>query len=150
MEVILTANIKKLGKVGDIVKVKTGFARNYLFVNNKAIRKNKENLKKVEAKRKEIEEKEIEIKKNAENIIEKSKNVILEFNKESDDNGQLYGSINSKELLKALKEKSIEIDADSLILRKQIKSVGDHEVEINPYLDLSTTIKIIVKSTKNS
>ena len=150
MEVILTANIKKLGKVGDIVKVKTGFARNYLFANNKAIRKNEENIKKIEAKRKEIEEKEIQIKENAKNIIEKSKNVILEFNKESDENGQLYGSINSRELLKSLKEKSIEIEADSLIIRKQIKSVGDHEIEINPYPDLSTTIKVIIKSTKAS
>ena len=61
MEVILTANIKKLGKVGDIVNVKSGYARNFLFINNKAIRKTSENLKNLENQKKEIEEKELKI-----------------------------------------------------------------------------------------
>ena len=65
MEVILTSNIKKLGKVGDIVKVKNGFARNYLLVKNKAIRKTPENLKKIEESRKEIQEKELLLKEKA-------------------------------------------------------------------------------------
>ena len=62
MEVILISNIKKLGKIGDVVKVKDGYARNYLLVNNKAIRKTAENLKEIEEKRKEIEQKELDLK----------------------------------------------------------------------------------------
>lgn len=148
MEVILISNIKKLGKVGDVVKVKDGYARNYLLVNNKAIRKTAENLKEIEEKRKEIEQKELALKQEAEKIIESLKNVKLEFIKEADDNGQLYGSIQSKEILIALKEKSIEINANSLILRKPIKSIGEHNFEVNPYHDLSIEVKINVVSSK--
>ena len=66
MEVILTANIKKLGKVGDIVNVKSGYSRNFLFINNKAIRKTSENLKNLENQKKEIEEKELKIRADSE------------------------------------------------------------------------------------
>jgi len=149
MEVILISNIKKLGKVGDVVKVKDGFARNYLLVNNKAIRKTPENLKEIEEKRKEIEQKELALKQEAEKIIESLKNIKLEFIKEADDNGQLYGSIQSKEILIALKEQSIEINANSLILRKPIKSIGEHNFEVNPYHDLSIEVKIKVISSKS-
>ena len=105
MEVILTANIKKLGKVGDIVNVKSGYARNFLFINNKAIRKTLENLKNLEKQKSEIEEKELKIKENAQKIIEKIKNITLEFKKEADENGQLYGSVKTREILEKLKEK---------------------------------------------
>ena len=74
MQVILTSNIKKLGKIGDVVKVKDGYARNFLLPNNKAIRKTEENMKKLEEKRREIEERENLIRENAKSIIEKLKN----------------------------------------------------------------------------
>ena len=148
MEIILTSNIKKLGKIGDIVKVKDGYARNYLLPNKKAVRKNHENLEKLEKERNELEKKELLIKEKAQKIIEQVKNITLEFTKESDDNGQLYGSIQQKEILKSLKDKSIHIDSDSLIIRKQIKTVGDHEIEVNPYHEISSTIKIKVNSSK--
>tara|TARA_Y100000590_G_scaffold85125_1_gene95161 strand:+ start:3878 stop:4330 length:453 start_codon:yes stop_codon:yes gene_type:complete len=148
MELILTSNIKKLGKIGDIVSVKAGYARNYLIPNNKAIRKTSENLKKLEEKRKEIEEKELLLKNKALEIIEKLKNIALEFSKEADDNGQLYGAIQPKEILFAIKEKSIELNADNLIIRKQIRTVGEHEIEVNPYHELSTKVKVLINSTK--
>ena len=147
MKVILTSNIKKLGKIGDIVNVKSGYARNFLFTNNKAIRKTEENLKDLEIRRKEIEEKKLKIQKKAEELIEKLKNISLEFYKESDENDQLYGSIQSREIISELKEKSIDIESDSIILRKQIRSIGDHEVEINPYLDLKVNIVVKVRSS---
>tara|TARA_Y100000590_G_scaffold469602_1_gene658592 strand:+ start:18436 stop:18888 length:453 start_codon:yes stop_codon:yes gene_type:complete len=150
MQVILTSNIKKLGKIGDVVKVKDGYARNFLLPNNKAIRKTEENMKKLEEKRREIEERENLIRENAKSIIEKLKNIKIEFSKESDENDQLYGSIQAKEILFALKEKSIDIDSDSLIIRKQIKTTGEHEVEISPYRDLSTKVRIIVNSIKKT
>ena len=148
MEVILTANIKKLGKVGDIVNVKSGYARNFLFINNKAIRKTSENLKNLENQKKEIEEKELKIRADAEEIIEKIKNIKLEFTKEADENGQLYGSIKTREILEALKEKSINLEPDSIIIKDQIKMVGEFTIEINPYHDLSENLKIIINSSK--
>tara|TARA_B100000686_G_C16500407_1_gene816739 strand:- start:405 stop:857 length:453 start_codon:yes stop_codon:yes gene_type:complete len=148
MEVILTANIKKLGKVGDIVNVKSGYARNFLFINNKAIRKTSENLKNLENQKKEIEEKELKIRADAEEIIEKIKNIKLEFTKEADENGQLYGSVKTREILEALKEKSINLEPDSIIIKDQIKMVGEFTIEINPYHDLSENLKIIINSSK--
>ena len=150
MELILTSNIKKLGKIGDIVNVKAGYARNFLIPNNKAIRKTPENLKNLEETRKEIENKELILKQKAEEIIKKVNKITIQFSKEADDNGQLYGSIQTKEILLALKEKSIEINAESLILRKQIRSIGEHEVEINPYHDLTTKIKLVVNSIEKT
>ena len=148
MEIILTSNIKKLGKIGDIVKVKDGYARNFLLPNNKAIRKNKENIKKLEEQRKEIEQNELLIKKEAEEKILKLNKIKIKFIKESDENGQLYGSIQPKEILQAIKEQSIEIQSENLVIRKQIRTVGDHEIEINPYHDLSTKILVSVNSIK--
>ena len=148
MELILTSNIKKLGKIGDIVKVKDGYGRNYLLPNNKAVRKNPENLLKLEETRKEIEKKELLLKQNAEEVIKKLTDIKIEFIKEADDNGQLYGSIQPKEILNAIKEKSIDINAENIIIRKQIRSVGEHDIEINPYHDLSAKIKITVNSIK--
>ena len=148
MDVILTANIKKLGKVGDIVNVKSGYARNFLFINNKAIRKTSENLKNLEKQKSEIEEKELKIKENAQKIIEKIKNITLEFKKEADENGQLYGSVKTREILEKLKEKSIDLESDSIIIKNQIKTVGEYIVEINPYHDLSENLKIIISSSK--
>ena len=148
MEVILTTNIKKLGKVGDIVNVKSGYARNFLFINNKAIRKTSENLKNLENQKKEIEEKELKIRADAEEIIEKIKNIKLEFTKEADENGQLYGSVKTREILEALKEKSINLESDSIIIKDQIKMVGEFTIEINPYHDLSENLKIIINSSK--
>ena len=148
MELILTSNIKKLGKIGDIVNVKDGYGRNFLLPNNKAVRKNPENLRKLEETRKEIEKKELVLKQNAEEIIKKISNVKIVFFKEVDENGQLYGSIQPKEILHATKEKSIDINAESLVIRKQIRSIGEHEIEVNPYQDLSTKVKIIVNRIK--
>ena len=148
MEIILTSNIKKLGKIGDIVKVKDGYARNFLLPNNRAIRKNPENIKKLEEQRKEIEKNESIIKKEAEEKILKLNKIKIKFIKESDENGQLYGSIQAKEILQAIKEQSIEIKAENLIIRKQIRSVGDHEIEINPYHNLTTKMIISVNSMK--
>jgi len=148
MELILTSNIKKLGKIGDIVNVKDGYGRNFLLPNNKAVRKNPENLRKLEETRKEIEKKELVLKQNAEEIIKKISDVKIVFFKEADENGQLYGSIQPKEILLATKEKSIDINAESLVIRKQIRSIGEHEIEVNPYQDLSTKVKIIVNRIK--
>ena len=91
MELILTSNIKKLGKIGDIVSVKAGYARNYLIPNNKAIRKTSENLKKLEEKRKEIEEKELLLKNKALEITEIAMNHI-------DENGGFPDEINDATL----------------------------------------------------
>ena len=147
MKVILTTNIKKLGKIGDLVNVKDGFARNYLFPNNMALRnsdKNKEIYLKIKD---EMVEKEAEKQNDAKKLIEKISKIKISFKKEADEKDQLYGSISKKEIIDFFEESNIKIKSDDLILKQSIKSLGEHEIEINPYIDVTQTFKLTV--TKN-
>ena len=99
MKVILTTTIKKLGKIGDKVSVKPGYARNYLFPNNMALRENKKNIEYYEKIKDEMKKNE-EIKLNdAKKLIEEIKKIKIIFNKEADEKDQLYGSISKKEII---------------------------------------------------
>tara|TARA_B100001057_G_C22675631_1_gene881682 strand:- start:165 stop:608 length:444 start_codon:yes stop_codon:yes gene_type:complete len=145
MKVILTTNIKKLGKIGDLVNVKDGFARNYLFPNNMALRNTEKNSNHYENIKDNMFENE-KIKLNlAENLIKDISKLKIIFNKEADDKDQLYGSISKKEILDFLLDKNIKIKSDDLILKQPIKSLGEHEIEINPYIDISKVFSLTVK-----
>ena len=147
MKVILTTNIKKLGKIGDLVDVKDGYARNFLFPKSMALRENKKNLEYYEKIKEEIQLKEDKKLQEANETIAKVKKLKIEFSKEADEKDQLYGSISKKEIINFLKEKEIYIHSDDIIMRNSIRTLGDHEVQISPYLDLTHTI--IVKVNKN-
>ena len=144
MKVILTTNIKKLGKIGDLVKVKDGYARNYLFPNQMALRENKKNLEYYEKIKADIEIKENEKLEQAKELVTKIKKLKIEFKKEADENNQLYGSISKKEIINFLKEKEINILADDIKIILPIRSLGEHKVEINTYEGLQETINIFV------
>ena len=98
MQVILLENILKLGKIGDQVEVKNGFGRNYLLRQGKALRASKENLEFVSKKKAELNKKNEEAKAQFKEIAAKINNKTLKFNKESKENGELYGSIKHKEV----------------------------------------------------
>ena len=145
MKVILTTNIKKLGKVGDLVNVKDGFARNFLFPKKMALRDTKENKKYFDKIKDEINAKELEKKNSAEKIIENLKKIKIEFLKESDDKDQLYGSVSKKEIQNYLEEKSIKLLSDDIKILNPIRSLGEHIIEINPYEGLKEEVKVFVK-----
>ena len=144
MKVILTTNIKKLGKVGDLVSVKAGYARNFLFPNNMALRENKKNLDYYEKIKEDIEKKESVKHNEAKDLIAKISKVKILFKKEADEKKQLYGSISKKEILDYLNEKQLKVKSDDLIIREPIKSLGEHLIEINPYVDVTETFKVFV------
>ena len=145
MKVILTTNIKKLGKIGDLVDVKNGYARNFLFPNNMALRDSKKNLEYYNNIKEEINNKEEKKLEEAKNIIKKIKNLKVEFSKEADEKDQLYGSISKKEILDYLLNNNVKVKSDDLIIRQPIKALGEHEIEINPYIDIAQVFKLIVK-----
>jgi large subunit ribosomal protein L9 len=144
MKIILTTNIKKLGKIGDLVEVKNGYARNFLFPNNMALRDNKKNLEYYNNIKEEIKNKEEKKLEEAKSIIEKIKNLNVEFSKEADEKDQLYGSISKKEILDQLKENEIVIHSDDIEMKNPIRSLGEHEISVTPYLDITHTLKIKV------
>ena len=144
MKVILTTNIKKLGKIGDLVEVKNGYARNFLFPNNMALRENKKNLEYYNNIKEEIKDKEAKKLEEAKSIIEKIKSLNIQFHKESDEKDQLYGSISKKEIINQLKENEIYIHSDDIEMKNPIRTLGEHEINISPYLNVSHTLKIKV------
>jgi large subunit ribosomal protein L9 len=144
MKVILTTNIKKLGKIGDLVDVKNGYARNFLFPNNMALRDSKKNLEYYNNIKEEIKNKEEKKLEEAKNIIEKIKNLKVEFSREADEKDQLYGSISKKEILNQLKENEIFIHSEDIEMKNPIRTLGDHEISVTPYLNISYTLKIKV------
>ena len=144
MRIILTTNIKKLGKIGDKVSVKPGYARNFLFPNNMALRENKKNVEYYENIKDDMKKNE-EIKFNdAVKLMEEIKKLKIIFKKEADEKDQLYGSISKKEILDYLSDKNIKIKSDDVLIKNQIKSIGEHKIEISPYEDITEEITIFV------
>ena len=144
MKVILTTNVKKLGKVGQLVNVKDGYARNFLLPKKMALRENKKNLEYYEKIKEEIKITENNKLEQAKQTIENIKKLNIEFSKEADEKGQLYGAISKKEILNFLKENEVKIHSDDIVLGEQIRSIGEHEIIVNPYTDIQETIKITV------
>ena len=149
MEVILIENIEKLGKVGDVVKVKDGYARNYLIPKKKVLRANKENLKVFDEKKSVIEAEEKKRKEKSEEIAKKIKNLEIIIIRNAGENGQLYGSVTSKDIVKEiLLLNKIELLNEQINLKKTLKSIGVYEVEISVYTDLKIKILVVVAKTK--
>ena len=130
MEVILLDRVENLGIMGDVVRVKPGYARNFLFPNEKAVPASNENKASFENKRLEIEAKNIETKAEAEKVASKIKGEILILVRQAGDSGQLYGSVNSRDIKNTLKDMGYELDRNQISLNKPIKSVGIHNVSI--------------------
>ena len=150
MEIILVENISKLGKIGDKVKVKNGYARNYLLPQGKALRMNKENLDYVNKKKDELNKKNNEQKKEFKIIAEKINNKTLTFFKESKENGDLYGGIKPKEISLAF-EKDLKVNnvkPSNIILKKDINKIGTYTIDINLFAEVSAKVKLIVNKTE--
>ena len=144
MKVILTTNIKKLGKIGDKVSVKPGYARNFLFPNNMALRDNKKNAEYYEKIKDDMKKNE-EIKLNdAKKLMDNIKKLKIIFNKEADKKDQLYGSISKKEIIDFLQDNNLKIKSDDIIIKNQIKSIGEHFIEINPYEGINEEFLVTV------
>jgi|TARA_B110000438_G_C15543112_1_gene533617 large subunit ribosomal protein L9 len=145
MEIILLENIMKLGKIGDLVKVKNGYGRNFLLREGKALRANKENIALVNKKKDELNKKNNLVKKEFKEIALKINNKTLTFNKEAKDNGDLYGSIKPKEISSAfINELKVEINPSQLDLKQEINKLGNYKIDINLYSEVSASVTIKV------
>ena len=146
MQIILLEDIRNLGKIGEVVKVKDGYGRNFLLKNGKALRADKSNIEFVNKKKDEINKKNIELKKSAKKILEKIKNKKLIFKKETKDNGELFASIKPKEISKYFIENFKEtIHPSQLDLKQEINKVGNFSLTINLHSDLVTELHVTVE-----
>lgn len=146
MQVILLENIKKLGAIGEKVTVKDGYARNFLLKNKKALVANKKNTEYFEQQKSEINKKNEVEKNKANEIFQILNNAELEVYKEAMENGQLYGSINIKEIVTLIKEqKNLDISAEKIETKGQLKNTGISKVYINLHAEVIATINLNVK-----
>ena len=145
MEIILLENILKLGKIGDTVKVKNGYGRNFLLKNGKALRASKENLNLVNKKKIELNKKNNETRDQFQEIAKKIMNKTLKFNKESKENGELYGSIKPKEVASAfVNELKVEISPSQIDLRQEINKIGKYKININLHSEVTTSVNLSI------
>ena len=149
MDIILLANIKNLGNIGDIVNVKRGHARNFLIKYGKALRASKINIEIVNKKKVELNEKNVQLKKDAKkvhDIINKKK---YKFSKRAKENKELYGSIKPKELSKTIENiEKIKIKPSQIDLINEINKIGSYEAKINLHAEILANIHIEVVKEK--
>ena len=144
MEIILLDKIDNLGNVGDVVTVKPGYARNYLFPKGLAVRSSKRNIAFVEEKRKNIELKIAKEEQASQAIFDSLKNVEILMEVEVGENDKLFGSVTAMDLQKALYEQNIEIEKQDILLDNPIKLLGAYDIPIKVTSSLKQNIKVSV------
>ena len=143
MELILLENIMNLGNIGDKVEVKPGYGRNFLLKTGKALRFNKENLEYVSKKKDELNKKNIELKKKLKETAQSINKKTFKFNKESKENGELYGSIKPREISAEILDKlKVEVQPSQIVLKENINKIGVYKVIINFHSEVSAQISI--------
>ena len=143
MEIILLENILNLGNIGDKVVVKNGYGRNFLLKQGKALRFNKENLELVKRKKEELNKKNTETKNKFKEIAILVNKKTFTFNKESKENGELYGSIKPKEITNLIKEKTnADVTPSQIILKDELNKIGVFQVDINFHSEVKAKISI--------
>lgn len=150
MKVILTEKIVKLGNIGDTVEVKTGYARNYLLPNNKALRFSKENIALFEAKKADLQAKQDAARKTAESQVKAVSDAKLHMIRQAGDTGQLYGSVSSRDIARMLTEiAGVNVESAQVLLGTPIKSVGAFDTKIALHADVIVPVKIYVAQTQD-
>ena len=143
MEIILLENILNLGNIGDKVSVKNGYGRNYLLKQGKALRFNKENEELVSKEKDELNKKNTETKNKFKEIAKLINNKTFKFNKESKENGELYGSIKPKEITNLIKEiAKAEVSPSQIILKNDLNKIGIFKANINFHSEVTANISI--------
>ena len=143
MEIILLENILNLGNIGDKVKVKNGFGRNFLLKQGKALRFNKENQDLVNKKKVELNKKNNEIKNKFKEIAKLVDKKTFTFFKESKENGELYGAIKPKEITNLIKEKiNADVSPSQIILKDDLNIIGVFKADINFHSEVKAVISI--------
>ena len=151
MQVILLENIINLGNIGDKVKVKPGYGRNYLLKTGKALRFNNENLNYVSKKKDELNKKNIELKNRLKEIAQSINKKSFLFSKESKENWELYGSIKPKEISAVIyNQLKIEVKPAYIILKENLDKIGEYKVDLNFHPEVSAKISIKISKIQSS
>ena len=144
MEVILLERVEKLGAIGDVVKVKDGFARNYLLPRKKALRANESNRKLFETNRARIEEENANRRTDAEKSAKGVEGKSVQLIRQASNTGQLYGSVSARDIAEALEAVGAHVAKSQVVLDRPIKAIGLHELKIALHPEVAVTVKVNV------
>ena len=144
MQVILREDIDKLGKIGDLVKVKEGYARNYLVPLKKAIEATPKNVRAMEHAKKMVSDRLRKLKKEAAADADKLKSVSVVIKAKAGEEGKLFGSVTSMDIADALKAQGVALDKRKISLEEPIKRLGDHTVPVKLHTDVVVELKVTV------
>jgi len=144
MEVILLERVEKLGGIGDVVRVKDGFARNYLLPNKKALRANDANRQLFETNRAKIEEDNASRRADAETSAKGVDGKTVQLIRQASNTGQLYGSVSARDIVEALDGEGAKVGKSQIVLDRPIKAIGMHEVKVALHPEVAVTVKVNV------
>jgi len=149
VEVVLKENLEHLGSIGDVVKVRRGYARNFLLPRGLAVVASRGNVKQVEHEKAVQAQRIAKLRAEQEDVVEQLSKVIVMVAKEAGEDGKLFGSVTSSEVLEGLEAKGVELELDKKKLvmpEKTIKEVGSYEIGVKLPYGLTAIIKLEVKT----
>jgi large subunit ribosomal protein L9 len=148
MELLLKQTIEHLGRVGEVVKVKAGYARNYLLPMGLAIHVTKANLAVLERERSRIAAEEAERVQAMRDMVAKMKDVSVTIESKANEQNHLFGSVGASQIAAALREKGYQVDDRAVRLEAPIREIGDYTVPLHLHADLQTTVRVWVVAAK--
>src|SRR5438067_10564256 len=148
MEVILLERVAKLGQIGDVVRVKDGYARNFLLAKGKALRATQDNKTRFESMKSQLEARNLELRSEAEKVAQKLEGRTVTVLRQAAESGQLYGSVSTRDLAAELSEGGFSVDRGQIELNAPIKMIGLHQVPIS--LHPEVTVRIAVNVARNA
>lgn len=149
MQVILLERIERLGQMGDVVKVKPGFARNFLLPQRKALRATKENRTLFDSQRAQLEAVNLKRRQEAEAVAKPLAGMVVTLIRQASDMGQLYGSVSSRDLADAVTANGVTIERSQVVLNRPIKMLGLHPVRVSLHPEVSVEITVNVARTED-
>lgn len=148
MRVILKTDVESLGKMGDLVKVSDGYARNYLIPKGFAAEASSKNIKTLEHEKAVITRKAEKAKKNAEAMLEKFADLTVTISRRVGEQEKLFGSVTSKDVEKALADQGIEVNRKDIVMDEAIKALGEYSVKIKLYPGITAQVALKVVEEK--
>jgi large subunit ribosomal protein L9 len=149
MEVILLERVSKLGQMGDVVRVKDGFARNFLLPRGKALRATKENRSRFETMKVELEARNLALKGEAEKVAKKLDGQSFTVLRQAAEGGQLYGSVSPRDLTTLVSDRGFAVNRNQIALNTPIKTIGMHKVPVVLHPEVIATITITVARSED-
>ena len=144
MEVILLERVARLGQMGDVVRVKDGFARNFLLPRGKALRATDENRSRFESMKSELQARSLALKGEAANVADQLNGKSFTVLRQASEAGQLFGSVSPRDLVRLITEAGFSINRNQIALNTPIKTIGQHTVPLSLHPEIETSISVVV------